>query len=598
MTKVPIYIVRFWFVLQLVIGSGTALAQNSYQLIIHIPDKDSTPIKRSLHLKTVFQSRTECMEYIQKLPTLLQATGYLSASIDSLSDGLGYSVIKLFAGEVYDTVRLRIKEHDAPYLNAIGWKLTNGKGETLTFPKYLAKREKLLDYFGNTGYPFARLMLDSMAITKNRIEAALLIDRGVAYKVDSIRVYGKGKISKNFLYRYLGIEKGSIYRQDRLNKIDQRLLELPYIQQQRPWEVAMLNTGSIVNLYLQPKKSNQVNLLAGFLPSNAQIGGKLLFTVDANLQLQNAFGSGESVGLVWQQLQPKSPRLNLQARLPYIFNSPFGVDFLFDLYKKDSVYLNITSRLGLLYALSLNQTGKIFILNERTNVLDLDTVRVKVLKALPDIADVSSISIGGDYEFVNTDYRFSPRHGNQFALTARVGNKKIRKNTSVTQIKDPLFNYNSLYDTVKLNAFQFRLNMDAAHYMELGKQSVLKTSITGGWYESPNYFRNELFQIGGYKLLRGFDEQGIFASHYAVASVEYRYLFGLNSYFFGFIDGGTTKDKSKPYIRSKRYLGAGLGMAFESKGGIFNISFAAGKRNDLDFSLRETKIHLGYVSVF
>jgi hypothetical protein len=59
----------------------------------------------------------------------------------------------------------------------------------------------------------------------------------------------------------------------------------------------MLNTGSLINLYLKPKKSNQVNVLAGFLPSNVQTGGKLLLTVDANLRLQNAFGSGENIAL-------------------------------------------------------------------------------------------------------------------------------------------------------------------------------------------------------------------------------------------------------------------------------------------------------------
>ncbi|MEP6806878.1 MAG: hypothetical protein ABI892_20285, partial [Flavobacterium sp.] len=67
--------------------------------------------------------------------------------------------------------------------------------------------------------------------------------------------------------------------------------------------------------------------------------------------LKNAFGTGESIGLVWQQLQPKSPRLNLQLQLPYIFNSPFGIDFSFELFKKDSAYLNIRSQFCLLYAL-------------------------------------------------------------------------------------------------------------------------------------------------------------------------------------------------------------------------------------------------------
>ena len=46
------------------------------------------------------------------------------------------------------------------------------------------------------------------------------------------------------------------------------------------------------------------------------------------------------------------------------------------------------------------------------------------------------------------------------------------------------------------------------------------------------------------------------------------------------------------------YLGTGIGMAFETKAGIFNISYAVGKRDDTNLNLRDAKIHLGYVSFF
>lgn len=96
--------------------------------------------------------------------------------------------------------------------------------------------------------------------------------------------------------------------------------------------------------------------------------------------------------------------------------------------------------------------------------------------------------------------------------------------------------------------------------------------------------------------LRGFDEENIFANHYAVAIAEYRYLFNASSYFFGFTDIGFTQNIiiNKNY----NYIGAGLGMALDTKQGLLNISLAAGKRNDLPFNLRETKIHVGIVSNF
>ncbi|HLA52102.1 MAG TPA: hypothetical protein VK618_02280, partial [Flavitalea sp.] len=98
--------------------------------------------------------------------------------------------------------------------------------------------------------------------------------------------------------------------------------------------------------------------------------------------------------------------------------------------------------------------------------------------------------------------------------------------------------------------------------------------------------------------LRGFDEESIFSSQYGVASVEYRYLLGLNSFFSVFADYGLSTNRSLPAADTQHFLGAGLGMSFETKAGIFNISYAAGKRDEDKFNLRQSKIHLGYVNFF
>ena len=270
--------------------------------------------------------------------------------------------------------------------------------------------------------------------------------------------------------------------------------------------------------------------------------------------------------------------------------------FLFELYKKDSSFLNINGQLGLLYMLAPNKTGKIILQTQRTNVLQIDTFSVKASRKLPDIGDVSSVNLGVDYDVANTDYRFNPRRGNELSISASAGNKTIRKNTAITQIKDTSFNYSTLYDSIKLKAYQFRLKIKAAQYFKTGRQTVLKTGVNAGWYQSPGYFRNELFQIGGYRLMRGFDEESIYTNKYAVGTLEYRYLVGLNSNLFIFSDFGWSDN---PIIKqSNTYLGAGVGLSFETKGGIFNLSYAVGKRNDLNFDIKQSKIHLGYVSVF
>ena len=138
---------------------------------------------------------------------------------------------------------------------------------------------------------------------------------------------------------------------------------------------------------------------------------------------------------------------------------------------------------------------------------------------------------------------------------------------------------------------------NAAQYIPLGGQSTLKIGANAGIYQSANYFRNELFQIGGFKLLRGFDEESQFVSRYAIGTIEYRLRTGLNSYFFGFVDGGFGRHLLETK-KSHNYIGSGLGLSLETKAGVINMALALGKRDDVQFNLRQPKLHLGFASYF
>jgi outer membrane protein assembly factor BamA len=536
--------------------------------------------------------------YIQQLPGLMESRGFAAASIDSIYYDSTTATAHLYVGESFQLASLYAADADKKILEQAGWNEKSFAGKPLNADQLRNLREKVLDYLENNGYPFASLRLDSLAYNGNALWARLNIDKGPLYKIDSIRIYGKASISNVFLQRYLEINKGSIYRKNKLQDISKKLLELPFLTEDQSWNLTLLGTGSVLNLYLQPKKSSQVNVLVGFLPASEQAeGGRLLVTGEANINLRNALGNGEMIGLNWQQLQVKSPRLNLAFQQPYLFGSSFGVSTAFDLFKKDSSFLNLSFLLGLQYALPGGQSGKVFIQSLKTNLLVVDTQLVKSQKKLPEEIDVSSVNLGIDYAFNNTNYRFNPRKGTDIQVTVSAGSRRIRKNNAIIKLYDPSFSFASLYDSIKENSYQVRLRLQAAQYFQVSRTSTLKTALQAGLFQSPVIFRNELFQIGGYKILRGFDEESIFASRFMVATLEYRYLIGLNSFLFTFADAGYTANNS---IRNQKnsFLGGGVGMAFETKGGIFNISYAAGKRNDASFNLRQSKIHLGYVNYF
>ena len=598
MTKLRLY--SCTLLLLLLMGCLNVFSQ--YQLKVICIDKDSLFNQENLGLQSSFKNRAVCTQYIYELPLLLQKKGFATASIDSIRYDSTEAFVHLYMGDTLKWTRLITKKNDAVILNAIGWNDKFVSNQPINFEQVQNVQQRILDYLENNGYPFARISLDSVILDTSGLTANLKIDKGPFYKIDSIRVYGTAKISVDFLQHYLNILNGSIYKKEKLLAISKKILELPYVEEQQQWNLTLLGTGSVLNLYLKPKKSSQVNVLVGSLPANNQLtNGKLLVTGEATVNLKNTLGNGESIGLNWQQIQVKSPRLNLSFQQPFLFKSPFGLNASFDLFKKDSSYININMMLGMQYSASTTKTGSVFIQRRASNLLTADTLQIIATHKLPTEADVSSVSLGINYEFNNTDYRFNPRRGNEFQFTGTVGTKKIRKNNIIEKLIDPAdtsFHFTSLYDTIKLNSYEFRLKVAAAHYFQLTRVSTLRLALSGGLFQSPNTFRNELFQIGGYKLLRGFDEESIFAAQYAVGTLEYRYLIGQNSFLFSFLDGGWAKNNVPGYSLNNLFLGIGLGLAFETKAGIFNISYAVGARDDSYINLRQAKIHLGYVNFF
>jgi len=581
----------------------TISAQKKYIVNYKLSGTDTTHKLSQLGLKTSFEGKGFAIEYLSTLPATLVSKGFPGASIDSVVYDSTQANVSLYLGEQYKWVQINTDSVDEKLLVATGWNAKQFNNKTIDLNRLQQQEERILNYYENNGYPFAEVSLNNVQINDNKIKGDLEVKKGPLYHIDSIRVFGKAKIKNLFLQHYIDISNGSIYNNQKLQKVSNRLKQLPYLQELQPWDVTMLGSGSILNLYLQSKRSSEINVLVGFLPGNTTTG-KTQITGDVHLNLKNSLGQGENILVNWQQLQPQSPRLNLGFSQPYMFNSLFGIDFSFDLLKRDSSYLQLNGIIGIQYSLSVNQSGKIFYQNERSYLLSgsVDTNSILITKRLPPNIDVGSGNFGINYEFVNTNYRLNPRTGNEVSITATAGIKKITKNNNIINLKDPSepgFDFNSLYDSVKLKSYRLRLMLAAAHYTPMGKRSTLKTAANIGWYQSPQTFQNELFQIGGYKLLRGFDEESIYANQYAVFTAEYRYLVGVNSNFFGFTDVGFTQTKFNSIDYSNNFISAGIGLAFETKFGLLNLSYAIGKRNDIKFDIRNaSKIHFGYINYF
>jgi len=580
------------------IAQKNATEKTDYNLVVHYKDSIKEPLP--ILLKSKFFGLDLANNYINSLPKLFADKGYLVCSVDSVWYLQNNVHIDFYVGKKYKWIKLRTNNIDKSLLSKVGYAAKNFTEKPLNISEIDLLKERLLTYYENEGFPFAAVYLDSIAINDDKISASLMVNQGLVYRIDSINNYGKLKLNTKFLQQYLNIINGSVYNREKLKEVDKRMLELPYAQTEQPSSLNMLGSGSILNLYVNNKKSSEVSAIFGFLPDANNIG-KLQVTGDVNLDLKNVFNAGESLLLKYQALQPKSPRLNLGYEKPYFLKSPFGLGFLFELFKKDSSFLQVNAQLGLQLNLTNKQSGKILVQWQTANLLQggIDTNAIKFNKKLPLNIDVNSVNVGITYEFRNTNYRFNPLTGSDVTLTALTGIKNIKKNNDILALKTTGFNYDKLYDSVKLKSYQLRLKIAAAHYFKISKSSTFKTAVNLGLYSSPTVFRNEIFQIGGYRLLRGFNEESIYATRYAVVTAEYRSLLSLNSYLFGFIDIGATQAKFQNVNAQNFFTGMGLGIAYETKAGLLNLSLAVGKRNDVPFNIRQaSKIHFGYVNYF
>lgn len=584
----------------------SASAQTAYSLRVRLVDTTEIALAFVKTLPKTFANRLACETAVNRWPLEWQRLGYVAASVDSLVYGESGAQGVVYVGRRYVWGRLDPANIDPVLLQAMGWPREIASGKAFDWSIWSDWSRRCLDRLENSGYPFAQVGLSAVRIEGDTVQALLRLEPGLLYRIDSIRVYGGLRIGSDFLHRYLSIAPQEPYSKTKLSNVDALLRALPYAELEKPSDLSWLATGSVLNVYVKPRQSSQLNALIGFLPDNTQTTTrKMLITGEANVLLRNAFGRGETIGFNWQQLQVRSPRLSLLYRHPYVFRTNLGLDFSFDMFRKDSSFLNVQGQFGVQYLSGKGETGRLFMQWAQSVVSTggLNTAQIIQQRRLPPISDLSNVNLGLEYEWDRTDYRFNPRRGWEARVQATGGSKRIRPNSEILLLKDPVdpgFDFARLYDTVQLHTYLIRLRMQGARYLPMrGGRATLKLGGQAGYIQSASIFRNEQFQLGGFRTLRGFDEESQYLTAFLLGTVECRFLAGPNSYFYAFSDGGWGESwVSGQSTLSYGYLGAGLGLNFETKAGLINLAWALGKRSDAVWNLRQSKIHVGWVNYF
>jgi outer membrane protein assembly factor BamA len=542
----------------------------------------------------------------------LQRRTLLESSVDSVEfktiinekDTTKQAIIHWHLGKPYKWGKLRNGNVDAAFLAQIGFREGLSNGKPMLSTDIFETEDRLLTYAENNGYPFARVWLDSIVAKNGEVSAALMMQTGAVFVIDSIRTEGSAKINLAFLQNYLDLRKGMIFSRAKVLKISQRLAELPYLTEKKRPSVNFTDIKTArLTLFLENKKASQWDFLVGVQPTTTADGAqKFLITFNGKADFQNVLGRGERLFLNFENVRPESPRVNVKVTYPFILNLPFGFDGAFDLYKRDTTYLEIRSNIGGQYMLGGSDYIKIFWQNYKANNLLINGLQIISTKKLPATLDVTTNMLGIEGQRQTLDYRFNPRRGFLGILRGSAGIRQVYRNSDILALTDPnnlKFDFSKLYDTVTFRSFQYRIDAKADVFFPIQKRATLKMGITSGILLTPSPIsQNEQYRLGGSRLLRGFDEESLFATHYAVGTLEYRLLIGRNSYLYAFGDAGYIQNLTRTNRSFDTPIGMGAGITFETRVGLFGVSLAIGKQAENPFDFRNVKTHFGYVSLF
>ena len=532
-------------------------------------------------------------------------SAYLAVSFDSLQvvDSVLFAVFYL--GPPMRWLQLRPDgEENRRWLESAGFREKLFTDAPLRYDALLKLERALLEQAENNGYPFAQVRLDSVEVLESgHVSAVLRLDRNRFFSIKALKITGDVKLPDAFLPNYLGIKPGEPYSRAKVLRLRDQLRSLLFLESTGNPTVTFAGEEATINLFLQKKRASRFDFIVGLLPRPDSDDGRLLVTGSLNAAFQNALNLGERFSIELERLRPETQRLDVQAGVPYLFGTPFGVDGRLNIFRRDSTWVDAQSELGVQYLFTGGDFIKIFWENKGSSLQKVDTATILSTRRLPPNLDLRQNGFGIETGVNRLDYRFNPRRGWAVSIKAAAGFNTVLRNSQIEALRDPDnpdFRFSSLYDTITGKSTRFRLESKVEWYIPLLARSTLKLGVRGGGiFSSKPVYSNEQYRIGGNKLQRGFDEESLFATRYAVGTAEFRLLLDLNSYLAVFTDYGYLENETDRVRLFLRPLGVGAGLNFETQAGIFGISVAVGRRDNgqaVDF--RAAKFHLGYVNLF
>ena len=559
-----------------------SIAQVSLEL--EIADYKSVPI--TIQKNKSYPSQYHLELALKQIIKNAQREGYLSSSIDSITGDSINKMAYLFLGPKFKWVTLNTDSVDEDILTRTGFRDKQFSNKPFNPKQISSFFNDALHLLENNGYPFAQIKLDDVTIRENDIRASVILNKNKLYKVDSIQILGEDtRLNKHYIQNVIHIKPGNIYNEKVIKQISSRINENPFMSEAKPYEVLFTEESCKIILILQPEKANVFDGIIGLQPQPNNDG--VILTGDIKLSVGNIVGQGERIDLRWQRLKNETQEIKTALSIPFLFKTPIGFGYKLDIYRQDTSFNNVNHLFNIPFRMNNGSSFKGFFKNYSTRLIATSPYENSTAIPIYNDAKIRMYGVGYSGSFVENIY--NPYQGWLININGGAGTNEIIKNVNLENVN---------YDSVNLQSSIMEASLNLSFFQPIGKTSTILLRVNTATKQSENLSSNQLYRIGGLNTIRGFDEQSIFASSFAISTIEYRFLFDSHSRISVFYDIGWYEEGSITEYKTDIPFGFGAGITFGTNAGMFTLNYGLGSQLGNPINFKTGKIHFGFVNLF
>ena len=517
----------------------------------------------------------------------LQEEGFYFARADSatVDTSAAPSTVHLYVsrGPEVRLGRLRLQGAEALDEAALRALMDTRPGDVLDPSRLEADLQAILARYEAAGFPLAQVRVEEAALRSGSaplLDLTLAIDEGGALRLQAIEVAGADRTSVDFVARVTGLRRGAPLTDYDPQALRERLEATALFERVAAPELLVGEGGAAtLRIPVEEASPGAFDLVLGYLPPAQGQPGRVVG--NGQVALRNLFGAGRAFSLRLDRRAGQTNRAEVFAADPYFLGLPLGVEAGFEGLQQDSTYGKQVYRLGLGYrfAKGLQVFGT---LSREVTRPGQEGARLGGA-ARQRVPRADAFFYGVGLRLRRLDDRLNPRRGIWLEADFAQG-RKARAARFVTAAQDTTTRREALR--------QERLEAAGRAFVPTFARQVVAFGAEAAVLLSEAYDPSDLFRLGGAASLRGYDEDRFRGRAVGRALAEYRYQLDRHSFAYLFFDLGYVQApafaEGKDPVRGF-YPGYGLGLQFDTRLGLANVSYALGEEN----GLADGRVHLG-----